>query len=72
MSLKMIINSNLCSIDESHKSSSHSNKLLVYNGGIPEPRINNFSAKKFGNMSRTYFVTKALQILRNIYPTLHE
>ena len=28
-------------IDESQKSSYHSSKLLMYNGGIPKTRINN-------------------------------
>ena len=37
-------------IDESHKSSSHSNKLLVYNIGISKTRINNSNAENLGNI----------------------
>ena len=31
-------------------SKKHSNKLLVYNGGIPKTRMNNPSAKNFDRM----------------------
>ena len=34
---------------------------------IPKTRINNPSAKNCGNISRTYFVNKALQILSHIH-----
>ena len=58
----------ICLIDESHKSSSHSNKLLVDNGGIPKTKIDKPSAKNFGFMSRMYLVTKNLQIRKNFEP----
>ena len=39
-------------IEESHMSSWHGNKLLVYNAGIPKTRMNNPNAKKFVNIAQ--------------------
>ena len=54
-------------MDESHISSSHSNKLLVYNGGIPRTRMNNPNAKKFGDV-----VEHTLQNLSHIHHGFYE
>ena len=39
---------------------------------IPKNGINNLSAKNFGDISRTYLVTKALQILSHIHSACYE